>query len=331
MSDVKPRVQFLDTISGVMIIHMVVGHALQFGGIHATGTWYDNYVSLALFFFMPWFYFKTGLFISRRSEVRNFVTKDVRRLIVPYVVFTIIGSAILLSFMFIEGEQDWFHILRSPIIGVIKSGSAGGNLVLWFLLSLFFCRLVYRVTPERWLPLLLVVALASGTALNYYEVKVPFAIHTVFPGVVFLLLGYYRRPYVLGEKLTKLNRGQIVIVLLYVTLLLSFHPHGGLRGNNMGSPYVLWMAGAWVACLAAVVLFRTLPVCKPLAYVGRESMVFYVVHWLPLVLTKNIVLMVYPDISNNALTATLLVATAAFLALVSWQHCLHSLWLWKIK
>lgn len=50
----KPRYEYLDVITGLLIIHMIIGHTLQWGGLYNKGTFYDP-VCQALFFFMPWF------------------------------------------------------------------------------------------------------------------------------------------------------------------------------------------------------------------------------------------------------------------------------------
>ena len=207
MTEKKGRADYLDVISGLLIIHMIVGHTIQFSGLYGTGVFYDN-ISRVLFFFMPWFYFKAGLFISRKGDLRSWIEKDARRLLVPYVIFTIIGSVFYIAYMFcMRSDMPWWKILASPAYEVITKGSCNGNLALWFLVSLFFSRLVYRITPERYQVLLLIVALILGYVLNYFEMKLPLALSTIFPGMVFILLGHYSKPYIMGERLIKAKWG----------------------------------------------------------------------------------------------------------------------------
>ena len=61
------RYFYLDVISGVVIVQTIVMHVLQFSGLYNTGTAFDAWDSV-LFFYMPWFYFKSGLFICRSSN-----------------------------------------------------------------------------------------------------------------------------------------------------------------------------------------------------------------------------------------------------------------------
>lgn len=190
MEITKQRADYLDVISGLLIIHMIVGHILQFSGLHGTGIFYDN-VGRVLFFLMPWFYFKAGLFINRKGDLRTWVEKDVMRLIVPFVIFSILGTILYVPFEFLETDRPWWKILASPIYDVLAKGSMNGNLALWFLISLFCSRLMYRLTPERYLPFLLIGSFIAGNVLNYFELRLPLALSTVFPGLVFILLGHF--------------------------------------------------------------------------------------------------------------------------------------------
>lgn len=203
----KQRLEFLDACSGLMLVHMIIGHVLQHGGLYRQGIPYD-YVLTALFFFMPWFYFKAGLFIGKKGDLKSWLIKDCRRLIVPFVVFTILGALIAIPFEMVEDAgRPWWKIMLGPVTSTLRLGSYGGNFALWFLLSLFFTRLTYRLVPERSCPLALAVAVAGGAACGHFGIRLPLALSTVFPGMAFLLLGRYSKPYITGEGLTKLNGG----------------------------------------------------------------------------------------------------------------------------
>lgn len=203
----KTRFEYLDVISGLMLIHMILTHTLQFGELWGKTNY--NYVSYALFFFMPWFYFKAGLFIKHRNNVGACVKKDFMRLIVPFVVFTAIGSVFYYINKFLTTDREWWKILGSPVKEVIVKGSANGNLALWFLLSLFWTRLAFRLIPEKVSLYIVVAAAIGGATLSYWDIMLPLSLSTVFPGFVFLMLGYYSSPYIIDNKLIKLNGGGI--------------------------------------------------------------------------------------------------------------------------
>lgn len=203
----KPRYEYLDVITGLLIIHMIIGHTLQFSGVYfEEGNFYEP-VTQALAFFMPWFYFKSGLFANRNKDLRSWVEKDFRRLIVPFIVFSAIGAVFYYIYEFSAPNREWWKILFGPPYEVIRKGSSNGNLALWFLLSLFLTRLAYRLIPDNRQPLAIVVALICGAALAHWEIILPLTLSTVFPGFIFLMLGKYSRPYIVGDKLTNIKGG----------------------------------------------------------------------------------------------------------------------------
>lgn len=110
-----------------------------------------------------------------------------------------------------------------------------------------------------------------------------------------------------------------MILLLFFFQQLFFHPHGGCRFNNMGSPYILWMGATWIGCMTAIIIFRKIPTIKPLAYIGRHSMIYYVMHWLPLYFASHTIRYFYPEIDQYALTAILIAFVFLTLALFTWK------------
>lgn len=69
----------LDWISGLLILHMIIGHIA--GWVEM-----DYPVNNILFFFMPWFFFKGGMF-HRHKEWKVELNKSFKRLIIPFIVF----------------------------------------------------------------------------------------------------------------------------------------------------------------------------------------------------------------------------------------------------
>lgn len=316
----KTRFEYLDVISGLMLIHMILIHTMQWGGLWGKTSY--NYVSQALFFFMPWFYFKAGLFIKHRDNVGECVKKDFMRLIVPFVVFTAIGTLFDYINEFLTTDREWWKILGSPVKQVIIGGSASGNLALWFLLSLFWTRFAFRLIPEKAALYVVLVAAVGGAALSYLDIRLPLSLSTVFPGFVFLMLGYYSSPYIIGGKLIKLNGGgyKTAIVIIYIIITIWLHPGCDMRTNHTGSNYMVWLVGAWIGCLSMVVLFNSvLGRISLLAYIGRNSMLFYVIHWLPLFVSQKIIIQICPSIEPIQLTVTLMVIVA--LTLLAAARC----------
>lgn len=93
-----------------------------------------------------------------------------------------------------------------------------------------------------------------------------------------------------------------------------------MRTNHTGSNYMVWLVGAWIGCLSMVVLFNSvLGRISLLAYIGRNSMLFYVIHWLPLFVSQKIIIQICPSIEPIQLTVTLMVIVA--LTLLAAARC----------
>lgn len=56
----------LDGVCGLLIIWMISMHAAQWSGVK--GTTFFNVATHVFFYFMPWFYFKGGMFATVKEE-----------------------------------------------------------------------------------------------------------------------------------------------------------------------------------------------------------------------------------------------------------------------
>lgn len=133
----------LDWISGLLILHMIIGHIA--GWVEM-----DYPVNNILFFFMPWFFFKGGMF-HRHKEWKVELNKSFKRLIIPFIVFSIIGQAIWTIRLLCLHETDIVKYIGFPGTFILY-GAFHGNAPLWFLFSLFIVRIAFNSfeTKIKW-------------------------------------------------------------------------------------------------------------------------------------------------------------------------------------
>lgn len=64
LNNVNKRQRHIDAISGLLIINMILGHCIQMADCRDIPlySWMDS-----LSFFMPWFFFKSGMFYREKS------------------------------------------------------------------------------------------------------------------------------------------------------------------------------------------------------------------------------------------------------------------------
>ncbi len=137
MKETNERFAYLDEISGLLILVMVIIH------ICSRFEWeYTNHWLMTFYFFMPWFYFKSGMF-HKDSSFSECYHKNFDKLMKPYFIYTVIGSVLVFC---LTGSV---RMILSEIKWIIISGSAIGNIPVWFLLSLFVVKLLSNkvITP----------------------------------------------------------------------------------------------------------------------------------------------------------------------------------------
>lgn len=130
----KQRYSSLDALCGILIIHMIIGHVFEWSSL-ADSKFYA-WQQRILFFFMPWFFFKSGMFYRERNFQTN-IEASFRRLIVPLFCFTLLGMPHHWIKLYLAGDTNTIHYLLSPLKSFIVIGNNVGNLPLWFLLALF--------------------------------------------------------------------------------------------------------------------------------------------------------------------------------------------------
>ena len=81
----------LDSVCGLMTGYMIFGHIWSLCGMSSTE--FTDAIGSVLSFFMPWFFFKSGLFF-RPCNFTSLIKKDFRRLLIPFVVFSTIGWSV---------------------------------------------------------------------------------------------------------------------------------------------------------------------------------------------------------------------------------------------
>lgn len=241
-----------------------------------------------LFFFMPWFFYKSGMFFRKNDDWRKQLCNDARRLLVPFLTFSIIGELFVLVDLAVSGEENWLH--ESPIKWLVMSGSIPGNMALWFLLSLFIVKTVYNAVAGSVNDfLLLAVAVGVAFACHFYDIEYPRYLANCSLGLVF---------FILGRKLKELQFCKHVIAFAAVIYAISvvFPSSIDMFQNSLQRGYYL---AAVVASLAGIVVINVVAkvVCKNkktcntlvvrcVSEIGASSMSYYVTHWILLVVVK---------------------------------------------
>lgn len=133
----------IDSIAGFFVLYIAVGHALSRYGITTAK---DGIFPFPfLYFFMPWFFFKGGMYFKHKDN-KTALMSSYKRLIIPFIVYSVVGCVIYNGIAFFCDTP--LYSVKSWAIGLLVQGSIDENKPLWFLLSLFFVKLIAnKITP----------------------------------------------------------------------------------------------------------------------------------------------------------------------------------------
>lgn len=281
----KQRSQTFDLLCGLCILRMVTLHAICQTHLRQTPWWRETMAWT--FFFMSFFFFKAGYFnkgVTGRTV--PYLRDRVRRLLVPYVSWGIIGGILAFGWLclFPEGTDKALAALDKFRWHV--GGLTFGNGPLWFLPSFFtayvLMHFIERVPCLRWTVLLFP---ATGYWLFLHGNPLWCYLSNVFCGTFFFCLG--KAWHQITGKLSR-HKALALSILLCTGFVLAnhyLHSEYEMRPNTWkGSPLqamliiVLSLTG-----FSGLLLSLPVPRVPLVCYVGEHSMVYFVMHY-PIVL-----------------------------------------------
>jgi fucose 4-O-acetylase-like acetyltransferase len=276
------RLQYIDIAKGILIFLVVIGHVL-------TGS---NFVTKAMIrvinsFHMPAFFVISGLLVNeaklRAQSFASFVKKRAIRLLVPYLVFELIGAAWQ---MIILGAST-FDI--ADTMGRILSAHCyvGAD---WFLIALFFAEMilywVITMTNHRWYPFVIVVSFLLMFCLPDH-IWFFANCRRVFAALSFILIGIYGRKCFMADSLKIFIFSAICLIV--GSAINSGTPSIGLRlFENPVLFVVCGIVGTYCTLYIAKIFDKLPGMGQLLAQCGMASLVVMGTH-LNIIAVFNVV------------------------------------------
>lgn len=200
------RQREFDIMKGIGIIAMIIGHIWPSGIIYA--------------FHMPLFFFVSGYFYKPMPNIKC-VTSNFRSLIIRYYLAGMITALILFIF-----DRNFFTIYASNyLFDRYCHGVSSGPI--WFLFSLFWCRIVYNILFKYInyrLILFVLFVLTSTQVLVTRDVLdfniLPFSLQTVIPGLLFFSMGFAWRMH--KKRFFPSIKHPVILSMLVVSVLTFF-------------------------------------------------------------------------------------------------------------
>ena len=304
------RIGWVDHAKGICIIFVVMMHSVL-GVEEAAGQmgWMHPVVQFAAPFRMPDFFMISGLFTALvlSRPWRLYADRKVLHFTYFYVLWLTIQFA--LKAPSFAAELGWWGVLREYLISFVQPF---GTLWFIYLLAIFFA--VTKVLHDLKVPwqltlavaaLLQILPLETGIYIADYfaERFVYFFGGYVFAGRLFVLADWaaaHRGTALAGLGLWALGNGFAV-----------FAGYSELPGVSLA----LGFAGA-VAIVLVSSLLAQLPLLDPLRFIGQNSIVIYLAFFLPMALSRVLLLKAgVLDIGTVSLLVTLVASLAPLLLL----------------
>lgn len=310
----KERISYVDLGAGIMILWVILLHAIStylgmewYGinrevitdisllphGIHyyinpsgqitnmPVMVWFPY-----LHFVMPWFFYKSGQFFVKRSQL-DLVRKDSHKLLRQFIIWSAVGYIFFLIFTWMNGMLTWREVTYRVMKRLFLEGHVEINLPLWFLFTLIGVRQIANIVlpskESKYYWLICVVIVLFGYVVSYAAFRwnhrlLPLWVANGAAGLAFFTMGYSLQKY---EKQWWLL---LPCMAIYLACCIWKFPIVGMRGNTLTQGiYLLNMP----ACLAGIVVFNVLcgflakylrSISLPFEIVGQYAMVIYVTH-----------------------------------------------------
>lgn len=258
------RIEWVDIAKGIGIILVILGHSVQFGGtVH----------NLIFSFHMPLFFILSGV-VYRFRDNRTFLNKKLKGLLVPYIIFSIIGLVIS---MIIPSWRSGLSI-RAILKDIYCANPNAVNVSsIWFLVCLFIVSMAFNfIQKYNKKSQCIIVGVCFILGVTYSKMisvwtflpegRLPFNIDTSLIALTFFAIGAWLRNYVVDRK---------VFIISCVTFVVSFLFNGrvNLHGLTFNNP-VLYIMESISGTVIVIFL------CSYILVKARRQVVIGLIEWL---------------------------------------------------
>lgn len=262
----------LDTLKGILIILVILGHVIQGIERHNYNVINHGVMGLIYIFHMPLFTLISGYLTNSPDNEPSRVTW--RRILDTTITLIIFQ---LLSYLWIIVDGGDVRLVLT-----IKSVPFG---ILWYLMSLIYWRIMLWCTPRALLNkpyLYLLIALVISVLSGFTGWGNPLALQRTLNFYIFFLIGFYHRQGMIDARWWNNNRLHAALMIVLLAVIFFFYPNCG-RVMNGAEEYGLRDVPEKLIVLAcsisiSVFLFNTVRDNKWLRVIGRDSMFYYLYH-----------------------------------------------------
>lgn len=324
VSKPKPRMVEQDIAKGLAIILVMMLHILT------TKTELFNIMGGIVGFIMSLFFFLTGYNYKSGKTFKENVTKRVKQILIPFLIYTFSITIISGIYYVITGEYTILEVLETyanflltrnlgSLFGLTYAARSVYTTILvgWFIQMMLVASILFYAVVDLCLNnvasflSISIGCIVFTMALTHFEVKLPFYIVEAPTICVIFLFGALFKKYDLfnKSKLLWIIINSVIGYGLYLILAAMFQGAGLIMGGGLTSKYGAWEAPLTILmCIISSYAFinfckllaKIKPVSFILSWVGQNSLYYLLLH---MVVRQYVVLIVgYKAPSKEELT-----------------------------
>ena len=273
----KQRIEYIDLAKGICILLVVTMHVAPETG---------NSLPFLSCLRMPLYYCLSGMFFKQYGGFNTFLTKKTDKLLIPFLGWYFIGYIVYyLRVIFLGVPEHAYKLTDLFLEAEFYNGS------LWFLLSLFWCNLLFflitKMTQKIWIQGALTVLFAGiGWIWSYADLHNFLYIGTTLTCLPFFFVGniMMSKGFISKEKNKTADAGIAAICLIAVSLCVflpkePLYMRFYLNYLETGNAGVFYISSLSMVIMALIFCKYTgrLPY---VSYLGRYSIIVLVTHGL---------------------------------------------------
>lgn len=290
------RLGYFDTVKGIGILLVVLGHATFVN---------ERILTFICAFHMPLFFIVSGMLIAYKNEIsssyKDVFHRKLKSIIIPYLCFSICYT--LIDVLSVYFNQISLNDLK---VNLACTGSFAGSGPLWFLPTLFICEVVFHALLKKagekpGIIINLIISLTGFLIWHFFEpvytasksdLTKYFLLNFVYVIIrsmiclMFLSLSYILFKLateaadnnVLKNKAVQMISG--VIMLIICAILSAFNTNIDIHNMDYGN-IVLFLLNAFYGSVGLILLCRSLPEIRVLNIIrfwGKNSLIIMATH-----------------------------------------------------
>lgn len=268
------RYEFIDLAKGICILLVVYFHTCSAG---------PEPISVMLNSFrMPLYFVLSGIFFSRYNGIVDFIIRKTNKLLIPFIFWWLFSFVLISLMSSIAGYGISWDYLSHILFEDVRC-----NNPIWFLLSLYFCGIIFyliTIISEKYNHhLLLLVLLSSivggfGFFFGKFGVNLPFWIDSSMTALPFYAFGFCLRKETDFLQTTDKSKYYIPLSLM-LFMITIFSKHVVWKTNDMSdaSFFPFYLCGI-SGTLAILLLSKRINRIPLISFIGRYSICVLVTH-----------------------------------------------------